>query len=76
MTIEIIIALVGLFSGFLLNIIAFTVYISKQNSRIKVCEDSVKVLFDNDKLHSSEIKILYEIKGQLELLIMQSKSSN
>ncbi len=74
MSIEIIISLFGFTLLLLGNIIAIASLISKQSTRLKTCEDSIKILFSNDELHSNEIKLLYEIKGQLELLIKHTAS--
>ncbi|MFT7005449.1 MAG: regulatory protein YycI of two-component signal transduction system YycFG [Sulfurimonas sp.] len=69
MTLELMIELAGFIFILISNIILVTVFISKQNSRIKVCEDKIEVLFTNDRLHSDELKTLNKIEGQLELLI-------
>ncbi|WP_422079282.1 hypothetical protein [Sulfurimonas sp.] len=66
---EFIVELGGLIVILLSNIILLTIFISKQNSRIEVCENEIKVLFTNDRLHSEELKTLNKIEGQLELLI-------
>lgn len=76
MSLELMIQLGGFVFLLLSNIVLIAVFFSKQNSRIKFCEekiidcnDKIKVLFDNDRLQTDEMKTLYEIKGQLELLI-------
>lgn len=53
----------------LLNIIALAVFASNIQTRVKSVEESIIVLFNNDKLHDDDLKTLKKIEGQLELLI-------
>lgn len=76
MSIDLLLQLLAFVFLLLSNLVFVTIYFQKQNARIKACEDKDKdlseqntILFKNDKLHIDEFKTLYEIKGQLELLI-------
>ncbi len=69
MDINLILELSGVVIIILINLLAITVFISKLSNRVQTLEENIKVLFQNDKTHSSELNLLYEIKGQLELLI-------
>mgnify|MGYP006995704036 CR=1 FL=1 len=51
------------------NIIAISMFISKQDARIKHCEEEITSLKSTNVLFVDEIKTLHKIEGQLELLI-------
>lgn len=68
MSLENLIALIGLGLIILTNIVVITAFMTKQSSKILKCESDLEVLFNIYKEHSAELKTLSKIQSQLEVL--------
>ncbi|MCX6051302.1 MAG: hypothetical protein NTZ60_02205 [Campylobacterales bacterium] len=69
MSYEIIISIVGMFLVILGHVIYIANYLSRLSSRQDSSEQHIKVLFENDKVHNTELKTLSKLEAQLDILI-------
>lgn len=69
MSIEAIVALLGLGVLLLSNLIIITIFVSRLGSRIMFCEQNIKKLHDKDFIIDEELKSLHIIEGKLSTIL-------